>query len=46
MIIDIVGDGIAYSVGANFTPHVLTVNAGEVYCAYCFYMPISSNVNV
>ncbi|KAI9076705.1 hypothetical protein K1719_041345 [Acacia pycnantha] len=23
------GDGIAYSVGANFTPHVLTVNAGE-----------------
>lgn len=31
---DIVGDGFAYSVGANFTPHVLTVNAGEVYCAY------------
>ncbi|TKY51960.1 AT-hook motif nuclear-localized protein 6 [Spatholobus suberectus] len=23
------GEGIAYSVGANFTPHVLTVNAGE-----------------
>ncbi|KAL5570030.1 hypothetical protein UlMin_026605 [Ulmus minor] len=23
------GDRIAYSVGANFTPHVLTVNAGE-----------------
>ncbi|KAK7314897.1 hypothetical protein VNO77_33427 [Canavalia gladiata] len=23
------GDGIAYSVGANFTPHVLTVNDGE-----------------
>ncbi|XP_020221312.1 AT-hook motif nuclear-localized protein 6 [Cajanus cajan] len=23
------GDGIAYSVGANFTPHILTVNAGE-----------------
>ncbi|KAK7356874.1 hypothetical protein VNO80_16154 [Phaseolus coccineus] len=23
------GDGVAYSVGANFTPHVLTVNAGE-----------------
>ncbi|KAF7820685.1 AT-hook motif nuclear-localized protein 6 [Senna tora] len=27
------GDGIAYSVGANFTPHVLTVNAGEVFCS-------------
>ncbi|XP_062073296.1 AT-hook motif nuclear-localized protein 7-like [Humulus lupulus] len=23
------GDKVAYSVGANFTPHVLTVNAGE-----------------
>ncbi|XP_061353527.1 AT-hook motif nuclear-localized protein 7-like [Gastrolobium bilobum] len=23
------GNGIAYSIGANFTPHVLTVNAGE-----------------
>ncbi|XP_022737526.1 AT-hook motif nuclear-localized protein 3-like [Durio zibethinus] len=23
------GDGIAYFVGANFTPHVITVNAGE-----------------
>ncbi|MED6145821.1 AT-hook motif nuclear-localized protein 6 [Stylosanthes scabra] len=23
------GEGIQYSVGANFTPHVLTVNAGE-----------------
>ncbi|KAK7380195.1 hypothetical protein VNO78_32685 [Psophocarpus tetragonolobus] len=23
------GDGIAYSVGANFTPHILTVNDGE-----------------
>ncbi|KAK7268956.1 hypothetical protein RIF29_21668 [Crotalaria pallida] len=23
------GEGIAYSVGANFTPHVLTVNSGE-----------------
>lgn len=23
------GQGLAYSVGANFTPHVLTVNAGE-----------------
>ncbi|XP_014514816.1 AT-hook motif nuclear-localized protein 6 isoform X2 [Vigna radiata var. radiata] len=23
------GDGISYSVGANFTPHVLTVNSGE-----------------
>ncbi|CAI0547193.1 unnamed protein product [Linum tenue] len=23
------GDGVAYSVGANFTPHVLNVNAGE-----------------
>lgn len=26
----IVGERIAYSVGANFTPHVITVNAGEV----------------
>lgn len=25
-----VGERIAYSVGANFTPHVITVNAGEV----------------
>jgi hypothetical protein len=25
-----VGEKIAYSVGANFTPHVITVNAGEV----------------
>ncbi|KAK4283202.1 hypothetical protein QN277_000178 [Acacia crassicarpa] len=23
------GNGLAYSVGANFTPHILTVNAGE-----------------
>lgn len=28
----VVGERIAYSVGANFTPHVITVNAGEV-CA-------------
>ncbi|XVF12376.1 hypothetical protein REPUB_Repub08aG0112100 [Reevesia pubescens] len=25
----LVGEGIAYFVGANFTPHVITVNAGE-----------------
>lgn len=25
------GDKIAYFVGANFTPHVLTVNTGEVH---------------
>ncbi|CAK9135180.1 unnamed protein product [Ilex paraguariensis] len=24
------GDRVAYSIGANFTPHVITVNAGEV----------------
>lgn len=29
----IVGERIAYSVGANFTPHVITVNAGEVCSA-------------
>jgi len=29
-----IGDGIAYSVGANFTPHVLTVNAGEVFFSF------------
>lgn len=25
-----VGGRVAYSVGANFTPHVITINAGEV----------------
>jgi len=29
-----IGDGIAYSVGANFTPHILTVNDGEVFCSF------------
>ena len=28
------GDRVAYSVGANFTPHVITVNAGEVLTFY------------
>lgn len=28
-----IGEGIAYSVGANFTPHILTVNTGEVFCS-------------
>lgn len=29
------GEKIAYFVGANFTPHVLTVNAGEVCLQLC-----------
>jgi hypothetical protein len=31
-----VNEGIAYSVGANFTAYVLTVNSGEVICSFPF----------
>ena len=27
----ILGEWVACSVGANFTPHIITVNAGEVF---------------
>lgn len=31
------GERVAYSVGANFTPHVITVNAGEVLTIVIHY---------
>lgn len=38
VVVFCVGEWVPCSVGGNFTPHVITVNAGEVNSSEVFYL--------